>query len=278
MTYQYFDLKKDAGVGIVTMNRPPVNALSADFVQEMQTLVCDMEKDREIRCVLFRSGLEKFFSAGFDLTNFPPDLIQKYTTPEKTLDMKHLILAIMGGINDVLKDVQKAFRMVETMTKPTIAAINGLALGGGLEFALSCDFRWMGKGKIGLTEVGLGLIPLGGGTQRLPRLIGKSKAMAMMLNSEKMEAKEAMLLGIVDQVCDEGKLDEEALAYAKKLAAGATRAISMIKKCVTSGLDATLTEGLKMESDSFEELCQTDDMIEGVMSFIEKRKPNFSGQ
>lgn len=278
MTYKYFELKKESGVGIVTMNRSPVNALSADFVQEMQKMVTEMEKDQEVRCVLFRSGLEKFFSAGFDLTNFPPELIPKYTTPEKTLDMKNLILAIMGGINDVLKDVQKAFRMVETMIKPTIAAINGLALGGGLEFALSCDFRLMGKGKIGLTEVNLGLIPLGGGTQRLPRLIGKSKAMTMMLNGEKMSAEEALLLGIVDKVFSEEKLDEESLAYAKKLAAGATHAMSMIKKCVTGGLEVTLAEGLKIESDSFEDLCKTEDMIEGVMSFIEKRKPNFSGK
>jgi len=280
MAFKYFELKKENGVGIVTMNRPPANAISADFIKEMEILISEVDKDETIRCVLFRSGVEKFFSAGFDLTDIPSETIQAYISSPQGENTKKLIHVVLGKMAGVLKDVQKTFCLVEAMKKPTIAAINGHALGGGLEFALACDFRFIGRSerKIGLTEVTLGLIPLGGGTQRMPRLIGKNKAMELLMNGTKLSADEALSLGIVNKVFDQEKLDEEALNYAKHLASGATRAMSIIKNCVNRGLEMEISEGLKMESNAFEDLSKTEDLFEGVKSFIERKKPNFSGK
>ena len=280
MAYKFFEVKKDEGVGIVTMNRPPANAISSDFIEEMKQVIEEAGKNEGIRCVLFRSGIEKFFSAGFDLGDIPAEVVQEYVSCPQSETSRKLVRAIMDRMGGVLKEIQKTYRTVEEMKKPTIACINGHALGGGLELALSCDFRFMGRSsrKIGLPEVTLGLMPFAGGTQRLPRLIGKSKAMELMLNGTRIGADEAFSLGIINKVFDEEKVGEETLSYAKTLAAGATRAMCMIKECVNNAFEMKLSEGLRIESDAFQVLSETEDLIEGVLSFIERRKPKYSGK
>jgi enoyl-CoA hydratase len=170
--------------------------------------------------------------------------------------------------------------MIESLGKPTIAVINGHALGGGLEFALACDFRFMGRdsGTIGLPEIRLGLIPLGGGTQRLPRLIGRGRALELLLDGARIGADEALSIGLVNRVFEREKIDDGALAYARRLAQGPTRSIGLIKNCVYAGLETPLPAGLQIERDSFQDLVRTEDMVEGILSFVERREPHYTGR
>jgi enoyl-CoA hydratase/carnithine racemase len=284
MGYNFLDLKSEDGVGIITINKPPANAISYNFILELKDLVLKIEADEEIRCVLFRSNVKKFFSAGADLTDLPPDAIAKLSKLTPGSDLKQFIKDVLPSVSarlaDIFREVHEVYSMVENMKKPTIAVINGHALGGGLELALTCDFRFMGRnsGKVGLPELKLGLIPLGGGTQRLPRLIGKSKAVELLIDANKIEADEAFSIGLVSKVFESDKVDEEALAFAKKMAKGPTYSIGLLKNCVNKGLDKELPEGLKIEINSFNDLIKSEDMIEGILSFLEKREPHYIGK
>jgi enoyl-CoA hydratase/carnithine racemase len=284
MGYNFLDLKSEDGVGIITINKPPANAISYNFICELKDLVSKIEADDGIRCVLFRSNVKKFFSAGADLTDLPQDVIAKLSKLTPTTDLRQFIKDVLPSVSarlaDIFTEVHDVFSMIENMKKPTIAAINGHALGGGLELAMTCDFRFMGQnsGKVGLPELKLGLIPLGGGTQRLPRLIGKSKAVELLIDAGKIEANEAFAIGLVNKVYESDKLEEEALAFAKKLAKGPTYSIGLLKNCVNKGLNKELPEGLKIENNSFNDLVKSEDMIEGILSFLERREPNYIGK
>ena len=165
-------------------------------------------------------------------------------------------------------------------SKIFIAAINGFALGGGLEMALACDLRFAAEGeyKLGLPEVTLGLLPGNGGTQRLPRLIGRTKALDLMITGRMVEPKEAFALGIVDRLFAAAELQSETMKYAKRLAGGATLAIGRIKRCVMEGLDLPLDDALALERDLMEPLFETQDAKEGIAAFAEKRAPVYSGR
>jgi enoyl-CoA hydratase/carnithine racemase len=284
MGYNFLNLKSEDGVGIITINKPPANAISYNFILELKDLVSKIETDEGIRCVLFRSSVNKFFSAGADLTDLPQDVIARLSKLTPTTDLRQFIKDVLpsvtGRLADVFREVHEVFSMIENMKKPTIAAINGHALGGGLELAMTCDFRFMGRnsGKVGLPELKLGLIPLGGGTQRLPRLIGKSKAVELLIDANKIEADEAFAIGLVNKIFEPDKLDEEALAFAKRLAKGPTYSIGLLKNCVNEGLNKELPEGLKIENNSFNDLVKSEDMIEGILSFLERREPQYIGK
>lgn len=284
MGYNFFDLKTVDGVGIVTINKPPANAISYNFILELKDLVSKIEVDEQIRCVLFRSDVKKFFSAGADLTDLPQDAMVKLLELTPTTDLKQLIKDVLPSISNrlagIFREVHDVFSKIENLKKPTIAVINGHALGGGLELAMTCDFRFMGRGagKVGLPELKLGLIPLGGGTQRLPRLIGKSKAVELMLDANKIEADEAFAIGLINRVFESDKVDEEALEFAKKMAKGPTHSIGLLKNCVNKGLSKELSEGLKIEINSFDDLIKSEDMVEGIISFMEKREPHYIGK
>jgi enoyl-CoA hydratase len=284
MGHNFFDLKNVDGVGIVTINKPPANAISYSFILELKDLIPKIEKDDKIRCVLFRSSVKKFFSAGADLTDLPEDVIVKLSAITATTDFKQLIKDVLPSISNrlagIFKEVHQVFNSIENLKKPTIAVINGHALGGGLELAMTCDFRFMGRGvgKVGLPELKLGLLPLGGGTQRLPRLIGKSRAMELLLDSDKIEADKALSIGLVHKVFESDKIEEEALVFAKKMAKGPTYSIGLLKKCVNQGMDKELSEGLKIEISAFNDLIKSEDMIEGIISFLEKREPHYIGK
>lgn len=284
MGYHFFDLKTVDGVGIITINKPPANAISYNFVLELKALVSKIKADEKIRCVLFRSNVKKFFSAGADLTDLPDDVIVKLSELSAATDFRQFVKDVLPSISnrlfDIVREVHDVYTMIENLKKPTIAVINGHALGGGLELALTCDFRFMGRnsGKVGLPELRLGFMPVAGGTQRLPRLIGKSRAIELMLDANKIDADEAFSIGLISRVFESDKVEEEALAFAKRLAKGPTYSIGLIKNCVNKGLNKEIADGLKIEISSFDDLIKSEDMIEGLLSFLEKREPVFTGK
>jgi enoyl-CoA hydratase/carnithine racemase len=284
MGCNFLSLKVVDGVGIVSINKLPANAISYNFILELKDLISKIEVDEHIRCVLFRSDVKKFFSAGADLTDLPQDVIVSLSELTPTTDLKRLIKDALPRISDrlagIFKEAHDVFNKIENLRKPTVAVINGHALGAGLELAMTCDFRFMGKnsGKVGSPELKLGLIPLGGATQRLPRLIGKSKAMELLLEAKKIDAEEAFSIGLVHKVFESDEVDEEALKFAKKMAKGPTHSIGLVKNCVNKGLEKGHSEGLNIEISAFNDLIKSEDMIEGILSFIEKREPYFTGK
>ncbi len=256
MSDQIVSLEKEESVGIITMNRPPVNGMDADLVTELLNVFRKAEEDEQIRVIVVTSKVEGIFSAGLDIST------------------------MTSGEGKVPVDIQKFFNDIQKIGKPVVAAINGHALGGGCELSLVCDFRFMARGKatIGQTEVNLGIIPGAGGTQRLPRLIGVGKATELLFKGSRLKADEAREIGLVHQVFEAEKLMEGSLAYARDLAAQAPRAIRLIKKCIHQGLDNDLESGLKLESGSFAEVITTKDALEGFTAFMEKRQPHFKGE
>lgn len=259
MSYQFFQLERDEGVGIIKINRPPMNAMSLEFANELMGVAKEASEDEGIKAVVFVSELEKVFSAGADikmLKELGPGVVKK-------------IIGIQGAI-DIVAD----------MPKPVIACINGHALGGGCELSLACDLRFMarGEGTIGLTEVLLGLLPGGGGTQRMARLLGPGKAKELLFTGARLSPEEALAIGLVNRLYEPDKLRHETIAFAKNLARGASIALRWIKKCLNEGLQTDLKNGLRIEREGALALADTDDLAEGIRAFLEKRKPQFPGR
>ena len=245
-------------VAVLKMNNPPVNALGPAFLEEFSRVLTDLEIPGRVRALLLASDCPGFFSAGDDiegLKNINDDLIA------------------------LLPRVHAMLNTLEALPLPTVAAINGFALGGGLELALACDFRFMGEnsGQIGLPEVRLGMIPAFGGTQRLPLLVGKAKAIEMMFKGLQLTPEEARKIGLINQVFPREELYEKSLDYAGRLARQATGAIAKIKECVRTGLNEGFEKGLAMERRAFKENITSADAREGVAAFLEGRKPVFNG-
>ncbi len=282
MAYEFFDIEKRKGVGRVTINRPPANAMSVDFLEELGRLLEELEVDREVRVVIFRSALPKYFMAGMDLKTMPPGVdigeIDPSLGPQAI--MKKMFESLSGKLGEVFGILQRSINQVESLPKPTIAAINGHALGGGLEFSLACDFRIMarGPGTVGLTEVSLGFLPGAGGTQRLPRLLGRAKALEMILLSRRLTAEEAEATGLVNQVVEPEELDAEADKLAAELATKATLAIGAVKRCVRGSEDLPMEQGLALENQCLAEMMLTDDMVEGISSFMMGKPPEYQGR
>lgn len=253
-------LTRDGPLGILTLTRPPVNSYDYAFVQDLAWAVKQVQSDDMIRVVVVRSGLEKYFSAGADVRAFSEGTIDDNM---RTINAEHEVL-----------------EHIEQTPKIFLAMIGGHCLGGGLEIALACDLRFAGDGdfKIGLTEVNLGLFPGNGGTQRLPRLIGKSRAIELMLTGRTVSPQEAYGLGIVDKLIPHAELSAKTLEFANILAGGPTNAQGSIKMAVNQGLQMTLREGLANERALSRKNFQSEDAREGIRSFFEKRKPVFKGR
>jgi len=213
-----------------------------------------------VKVALLRSASKRFFCAGADVKAFMAN-----TTQDN--------MAMIAFAHDVLA-------RIAAIPKVFIAVINGHALGGGLEMALACDLRFAGEGDftLGLPEVTLGILPGNGGTQRLPRLIGRAKALSMMISGQRVGPQEALALGIVDRLFPAESLWEESLAYARELASGPTVAIGHIKRAVHEGMDMPLAEGLALERDLIAALFDTEDAAEGISAFVQKRPPAFKGR
>jgi enoyl-CoA hydratase/carnithine racemase len=252
------EYSREGNVGYITLNNPPANSYEYSFMEELGERVDAAADDAGARVVIFRSALDRFFSAGADIKAFNAN------TAEKNMDMIRLAHENLG-------------RIAET-PKIFIAQIGATALGGGLEMALACDLRFGAEGEyyLGLPEATLGLLPGNGGTQRLPRLVGVTTALDIMITGRRLSPGEAYELGILDRLFPAGQLEEETLEYARGLAAGATGAIGSIKLAVHRGIDRPLREALEVERELLEPLFEGEESKEGLQAFMEKRKPEFS--
>lgn len=234
------------GVAVVTLNNPKVNALSQELLAELAEVAAELTTDPPGAVVL--TGGERIFAAGADISQFGGPAEAR---------------AITAGFHRALDSVAAIPRLV-------IAAVSGFALGGGCELALACDYRIGGeRATFGQPEVLLGIIPGGGGTQRLPRVVGASRAKEMMLTGRQVKADEALRIGILDEVVANDQLHERALALAAEVAKGALQAQALIKSAVDKGLDTDLAGALAMEQDLFEQVFHTEDSRIGVSSFKE---------
>jgi len=250
----------DDAIGVVTLDKPPANSYDLEFIEELAEAVREAANDDGVKVVVLRSASERFFSAGADVKAFNEN------TVEANMEMIRLSHETLSSI--------------ATIPKIFIAEINAHALGGGLEIALACDLRFAAEGdyRLGTPEVTLGVLPGNGATQRLPRLIGWSRALDLMVTGRTVTPAEALELGIVNTIFPAGELQDKTLEYAHSLAAGATKAIGNIKLAVHGGLAAGLDDGLERERELVEELFSSEDGREGIAAFAEKRTPAFSGR
>jgi len=260
MIYQSLILRKGEGIGWITVNRPEkLNALNVATIGELQAAFREFEADPEVKAIILTGTGEKAFIAGADIGEFSG-------------------LSAETGAHFARRG-QDMTRTIENCGKPVIAAINGYALGGGTEIALACHIRLASENaKLGQPEVKLGIIPGYGGTQRLPRLVGKGKAMELIFTGRMVEAREALEIGLVNKVVPPAGLLAEAEALAREIIKNAPLAISYAVRSINQGLDKSLDEGLELEAEIFGQSCGTEDAREGSRAFMEKRKPNFRGR
>lgn len=257
--YKTIILEKKDGIGCITLNRPEVfNAISQELIDEFSDALDTVNKDYEIQ-VLILTGAGKGFQAGADIREL------SMMTP----------MSILRWNEGVLRNHAK----LEKLRQPVIAAINGLAMGGGLELALSCSIRIAVAGaKLALPEVKLGIIPGTGGTQRLPRLIGKGKAYELLLTGDTITTEEALNIGLVNKVVPKGEALTAAEEMARKIMANAPIAVEMCKDAVEIGMDLPLEQAIQYSQKNCITCFSTEDMKEGTGAFLEKRKPNFKGK
>lgn len=262
MITKYGNLKveTEGPVAIVSINRPEVlNALNAEAKAELSALLDELNHSAEVAVIILTGEGEKAFSAGADITQL------KNMTPLEALERS------AAG--------QALSKKIETLDKPIIAAINGYALGGGCELAMACDIRIASENaKLGQPEVNLGIIPGFGGTQRLPRLVGKGKAMELILTGDMIDAAEALRIGLVEKVVSRETLLQSAKEMALKIASKGPIAIAFSKKAIHEGLQIDLNSGLSLEAAYFAAVSSTEDKREGTIAFLEKRKPTFKGK
>jgi enoyl-CoA hydratase len=247
-------------VGTIEIAKPKANTYDLAMMQELDTAIEEMRFDDNARVVLLTSGLPGFFSAGADI-----EMLKGSQPDFKAMFCLHC---------------QETLNKFATTPKVVIAAINGHCVGGGLEIALACDLRLMAKdsGRIGLPEVTLGVLPGTGGTQRLPRLIGTSRALDMMITGQLLTPDEALAIGLVNHVYPKESFVQDVAAYAGALAHGPSRAVSLIKRSVVEGIEEPLGAGLALERELQNRLFVTEDAKEGLAAFVEKRKPAFKGR
>lgn len=246
-------------LAVITVNRPDkLNALNAATVNQLRAALEQVAADRSVRAVILTGAGEKSFVAGADIAELAK-------------------MSPLSGI-DVSRQGQDAFRFMETMRKPVIAAVNGFALGGGLELALACHFRVASENaKFGLPEVKLGIIPGYGGTIRLPRVVGRGRALELMLTGEMIDAQEAYRIGLVNHVYPQSELVGAAEQLARKIAANGPVAVALAIEAVDNSYHSSTEDALRLESNLFGLLASTEDMREGMGAFLEKRKANFKG-
>lgn len=254
-------LEKQDAVGHVVLDRPPANSYDPAFMADLDSAIEEARRDDAVRAIVVRSSSERFFSAGADVA---------YFAKSDLLDAEKVLVVCAN----------ETIGKLEATPKVVVAAINGHCLGGGLEIALCCDFRIAAEGsyKIGLPEVTLGLLPGTGGTQRLPRLIGRQKALDMMLRGTTVSPQEARDLGIVDEVVPAADLVARAHERARSYAEGPSFAAGQIKLAAVQGEGRPLAEGLAIEREALIRLMKGSDAREGVTAFVEKRKPVYQGR
>ena len=256
MELENIKLEKKDHIALITIDHPPANAWNLATMLDFEKVIDDVETDKDVRVVILTGAGEKCFSAGFDIS----DAANGHQTSPKGCAL---------------------WRRIDRFPKPVVAAINGFALGGGLELALCCQFRIMSDGpkvKLGLTELNLGIIPGWGGTQRLPLVVGKAKALDMMLFSKKINAQEALDIGLVNQISTPENLMADVFAFAGKLAQRPPIAVGCVLKAIAAGSYEGIDEGLRVENEGSKTVAESKDCIEGFTAFLEKRDPVFTGE
>lgn len=246
----------DDAVAVLTLNRPPVNALSSALAADLAAAV-EQAADPAVRAVVVTGS--PHFAAGADITE--------------------LQAAAAGDDKALASDLLRALNALERLRKPVVAAVRGFALGGGLELALACDFRYLAEdARVGVPEIKLGIYPGAGGTQRLPRLIGLAKARDLIYTGRHVRADEALAIGLADRVVPTDEVAATAMEAARGLAAGATVAIGAAKRAINGGVGRSLKKGLEMEAEGFLQCLATEDAREGLAAFLEKREAAFKGR
>jgi enoyl-CoA hydratase/carnithine racemase len=246
----------DGAVGTITLDNPPANSYDIEMVTELGAAIDAASADATSRVIVVRSASERFFCAGADIKRF---------------------LANDADANmEMIRTAHAALDRIAATEKPFVAWIAGHALGGGLEIALACDLRYAAEGsfRLGTPEVTLGLLPGNGGTQRLPRLIGRGPALELLLTGRQVTPDEALALGLVGGVFAD---DDAFAAHVQRMAAGPPVALAAIKRCVHEGAEMKLDDGLALERDLIEQLFRSKDAAEGLTAFVEKRDPEFVG-
>ncbi len=260
MDYNNLITTQENGIGWVIINRPDkLNALNSETIEELHTAFCAFKDNADVKSVILTGAGDKAFVAGADISELAG------------LDGK-------SGKDYVLKG-QDLTRLIESFPKPVIAAINGFALGGGTELALACHVRIASdRAKMGQPEVKLGLIPGFGGTQRLTRLVGKGRAMELILTGKVIDAQQAFQMGLVNQVVPDDELRSACENLAREMAANGPLALENSIAAMNKGLDKSLDDGLYLEAELFGKCCETEDSKEGTTAFLEKRKAHFQGK
>ena len=250
------------GIGMITMDDPPANTYTHEMMLQLDEAILEARFDESVHAILIRGSGEKFFSAGANI-----GMLQKADPYFKYYFCLHA--------NETLNRLEQTPKIV-------IGALNGHTVGGGLEIALACDLRVAkkGGGKIGLPEVTLGVLPGTGGTQRLGRMLGKSKSIELMVTGRTFDFEEALELGIVNQILDGEDFMAAAMEYARQFAPprAASKAVGRIKRAVCSGIEMPFSEGLAIEREMQMQLFESADAREGLDAYIEKRKPEFAGR
>jgi enoyl-CoA hydratase/carnithine racemase len=260
MNYENILFEKKNSTAYITVNRPKVlNALNMATMEELRSAFHDIKNDPGVRVVIFTGAGEKAFIAGADIA----ELAQHDAVNGKAYTHRG----------------QSVLNLIENLGKPVIACINGFALGGGCEIAMACTMRLASENaKLGQPEVKLGIIPGYGGTQRLPRLVGKGIAMQLVLSGEMISAQEAYRIGLVNEVTAAADLIPRAETIAQKIIANAPLAVQYAMEAVNKGMEMTLNEGLFLEAALFSVCCATEDKKEGTTAFLEKRAAAFKGK
>jgi enoyl-CoA hydratase len=257
---EFVSLEVDGGIGTIRLDRPPMNALSRRCAEEIQFAAQQAADRDEVRAVIVYGG-EKVFAAGADIK-----------------EMATMSAAEMAAQGQALS---ASFSVVAAISKPTVAAIRGVALGGGYELALCCDRRIAGDdAKVGQPEILLGIIPGAGGTQRLPRLIGPARAKDLIYTGRVVKADEALLMGMLDEVVVPDDVYRAARRWAAQFVQGPARALAAAKAVIDDGLDVDLDQGLRLEAEAFAAVCGTEDRAAGMRSFLDHGpgKATFAGR
>ncbi|MFC0274586.1 enoyl-CoA hydratase-related protein [Metabacillus herbersteinensis] len=247
-------------IATITLNRADVlNCFNFEMLIELETVLDEIRTNKEVRVVIITGAGEKSFSAGADLRE------------RKSLSEQE--------VRRFIFKIGEVFSKVDQLPQPVIAAVNGFAFGGGMEFALACDVRILVEGtRIGLTETSLAIIPGAGGTQRLPRLIGEAKALELILTARKLTSSEALAYGIVSRVVPTDELMDVALKLAQEMLGNGPLALQQAKFAIKQGMNVDLATGLKLEQKAYEVLIPTVDRVEALNAFGEKRRANFRGE
>ena len=252
--------ERQGHVALLTLNRPRVmNALNFPMLRALKERLDALWFDREVRVVMITGAGEKAFCAGADLK-------ERATLSEVQ-------------VKEFIRTIRDTFTMLEEMPKPTMAVMNGVAFGGGLEMALACDLRYAAESaRMGLTETGLAIIPGAGGTQRLPRVVGKARAKELIFTARRITAREAAEMGLVNEVVPDDRLLERAFEVAQEIASNGPLAVAQAKYAINMGAEVEIHAGLFIESRCYDNIIPTKDRLEGLKAFQEKRKPQYRGE